>query len=282
MIEDMTDPAKSPRSRRGSVAPGPASRRQANSTSRVPGKAQEAVDKLLDKIRAKADQRPPAAKEETERKNEKRDANGHFAKGTKPGPGRPPGSPNKIPRAVKEVIKALCEGAIEVVFEDPTTKKVVTGPVAHLMAERLVEALNHPEKDMRAIEVLLNYGIGKPAPAKDVTAEQVKQIPRMIFLNRPKDTLAPDDGKPHPLRILGQVAGPNGEIIEAKTGKVVVPAPGKTIHVGDGLGEGEDRLELVEDLPLPCLGCGGSGRQRTGFGNRTEACDDCGGSGTLQ
>ena len=167
-------------------------------------------------------------------------------------------------------------------FEDPTTKKVVTGPVAHLMAERLVEALNHPEKDMRAIEVLLNYGIGKPAPAKDVTAEQVKQIPRMIFLNRPKDTLAPDDGKPHPLRILGQVAGPNGEIIEAKTGKVVVPAPGKTIHVGDGLGEGEDRLELVEDLPLPCLGCGGSGRQRTGFGNRTEACDDCGGSGTLQ
>src|SRR5438445_32813 len=167
MIEDMTDQATSPRSRRGSVAPGPASRRQANSTSRVPGKAQQAID--------------------------------------------------------------------------------------------------------------------KPAPAKDVTAEHVKQIPRMIFLNRPKDTLAPDDGKPHPLRILGQVAGPNGEIIEAKTGKVVVPAYGQTLPVADdGLGEGEDRLELVEDLPLPCPACGGGGRQRTGFGDRTEPCDDCGGSGTLQ
>src|SRR5437588_12411355 len=79
MIEDMTDQATSPRSRRGSVALGPASRRQANSTSRVPGKAQK--DKLLDKIRAKADQRPTAAKEETEREQEKREANGHFAKG---------------------------------------------------------------------------------------------------------------------------------------------------------------------------------------------------------
>jgi hypothetical protein len=37
----------------------------------------------------------------------------------------------------------------------------------------------------------------------------------------------------------------------AKTGKVVGPARGQTIKMaeGDGLGEGEDRLELVEDLP---------------------------------
>ena len=185
-------------------------------------------------------------------------------------------------------MRNLCAGIVQVKFHDPTDlenpESLVDGPVAHLMAERLVEALNHPEKDMRAIEVLLNYGIGKPAPAKDVTAEQVKQIPRMIFLNRPKDTLAPDDGKPHPLRILGQVAGPNGEIIEAKTGKVVVPAPARSRSGSrdDGLGEGENRLELVEDQPLPCPACRGGGRQRTGFGDRTEPCDDCGGSGTLQ
>jgi uncharacterized protein YbaR (Trm112 family) len=104
----------------------------------------------------------------------------------------------------------------------------------------------------------------------------------VIFLNRPKDSLAPDDGKQRPLRILGQITGPNGEIIEAKTGKVVAPACGQTFPVDDGLGEGEDRLELVEDQPLPCPACRGGGRQRTGFGDRTEPCDDCGGSGTLQ
>ena len=75
----------------------------------------------------------------------------------------------------------------------------------------------------------------------------------MIFLNRPKDSLAPDDGKQRPLRILGQITGPNGEIIEAKTGKVVAPACGQTFPVDDGLGEGEDRLEVVADLPPPCM-----------------------------
>src|SRR5206468_11127624 len=42
---------------------------------RVPAKAKEAVGKLLDEIRAKAVQRPPSAKAETERKTETRDAN---------------------------------------------------------------------------------------------------------------------------------------------------------------------------------------------------------------
>jgi hypothetical protein len=282
MNEDMTDQAKSPRSRRGSVAPGPASRRPAISTSRVPRKAQEAVDKLIDKIRANADQTPPAAKEEAEREKEKREANGHFAKGTKPGPGRPPGSPNRIPRAVKQVIKALCEGAIEVVFEDPTTKKVVTGPVAHLMAERIVTGLNDPDHYPAFVKMLLEYGIGRPKSQTEVGGEDRRQIPTMIFLNRPVDTLAPQDGKPRPLRILGQIAGPHGEIIDAKTGKIVVPACGQTVPLGDGLGDGEDRLELVEDLPLPCPTCYGGGRQRIGFGDRTEPCDDCAGSRTLQ
>jgi hypothetical protein len=50
---------------------------------------------------------------------------------------------------------------------------------------------------------------------------------------------------------------------------------------GDGLGEGEDRLELVEDLPRAVVSCGGSGRQRAGFGDRSERCDDCVGTGLL-
>src|SRR5438132_13401228 len=77
---------------------------------RVPTKAQQAVDKLLDKIRTNADQTPSAAKKETERGEAKRDANGRFAKRTRPGPGRPPGSRNKISKAFKEVLRDRGEG----------------------------------------------------------------------------------------------------------------------------------------------------------------------------
>src|SRR6266852_7477237 len=69
---------------------------------------------------------------------------------------------------------------------------------------------------------------------------------------------------------LGQVAGPNGEIVDFRTGKVVVPVPAKSVSGNDGLGEGEDRLELVEDLPPPCPTCNGCGRQGIGFGSQTE------------
>jgi hypothetical protein len=88
---------------------------------RVPTKAQQAVDRLLDKIGAKADQAPPAAKEETDRGEEKRDATGHFAKGTRPGPGRPLGSCNKVPKSLKKVVRDLGEGVIDVTFKDPAT-----------------------------------------------------------------------------------------------------------------------------------------------------------------
>jgi len=54
--------------------------------------------------------------------------------------------------------------------------------------------------------------------------------------------------------MLGQISGPNGEIIDAKTGKVVVPAPGKSVPGDNGLGEGEDRLEVVASAcPSPKL-----------------------------
>lgn len=49
------------------------------------------------------------------------------------------------------------------------------------------------------------------------------------------------------------------EILDAKTRKIVVPAQvlGKSIPRDDGLGEGADRLEPVEDLPSLCLACNG-------------------------
>ena len=45
---------------------------------------------------------------------------------------------------------------------------------------------------------------------------------------------------------------------------MVVLASGKSVPGDDGLGEGEDRLEPVKDLPSPCPACTGSGRQRIG------------------
>ena len=264
-------------SRRTSSAAKPANR------SATPG-----APRLLDKIRAKADKGPSSAPQETKRE-EKRDANGHFAKGTKPGPGRPSGSPNKIPKSIKQVVRDLCEGVIEVTFKDPATDKLVEGPVAHLLAERIVAGLNDPKNYPAFVKMLLEYGIGRPKPQTEVGAEDRRQIPKMIFLNRPHDPMAKPGDPPKPLRILGQTAGPNGEIIDAKTRKVVVPAPARSGSgpvddgpVNDSLGEGEDRLELVEDQPLPCPACTGGGRQRTGFGDRTEPCDECGGSGLLQ
>ena len=80
-------------------------------------------------------------------------------------------------------------------FEDPTTKKVVIGPVAHLMAERIVTGLNDPNHSPAFVKMLLEYGIGRPKTQEAAGADNLKQIPRMIFLNRPKDSLAPDDGK---------------------------------------------------------------------------------------
>ncbi len=213
--------------------------------ARVPAKAKEVVDKLAVKVRVETDQKPSVPTDEIERE-EKRDAKGFFTKGTKPGPGRPPGSPNQIPKSIKAVMHALSEGVIEVSYLDPLTGQPTTGPVAHLLAEKIGEGLTLPAKDAHAyVKTMLEYGIGRPRTQSESGAGDTKQIPRMIFLNRPKDSFAPDDGKPRPMMILGQVAGPNGEIVDVRTGNVVVPAPAKPVSGDDGLGEGEDRLELV-------------------------------------
>jgi hypothetical protein len=172
-------------------------------------------------VRARTDRKPTAPKDEIERED-KRDANGLFTTGTKPGPGRPPGSPNKIPKSIKEVIRALSEGAIEVGYPEPLTGQPTTGPVAHLLAEKIVEGLNLPAKDAHAyVKTMLAYSIGRPKTMEQATGEDLKQIPRMIFLNKPKDSLAPDDGKMRPLRILGQVANEKGEIIDVASGKII-------------------------------------------------------------
>ena len=169
---------------------------------------------------------------------------GTSRRGTKAGPGRPPGSPNKIPKSIKQVVRDLCEGVIEVTYKDPATEKLVEGPVAHLLAERMVAGLKDPQNYPAFVKMFLEYGIGRPKTQSESGADDRKQIPRMIFLSQPYDPMAKPGDPPKPLRILGQTAGPNGEIIDAKTRKVVVAAPARSGSgpvddgpVDDGLGE---------------------------------------------
>ena len=207
----------------GGAAAGVTSRRTLGRKAqapRVPTKAQQAVDKLLDKIRTNADQTPSAAKKKTERGEEKRDANGRFAKRTRPGPGRPPGSRNKISKAFKEVLRDLGEG-IDVTFKDPATDTLVEGPVAHLLAQPLVAGLTDPKHYAAFVKMILEYDISQQKTQSEVGPEHRRQTPKMVFLN-------------------------------------VVPAPRKSVPGDTGLGEGEDRLELAEDPPSLCLACSGS------------------------
>jgi len=242
----LTGPGNGPPSTRGAPA-GVTSRRTLGRKApapRVPAKAQQAVDRLLDKIRTKADQTPPAAKEETHGE-EKRDANGHFATGTRPGPGRPPGSRNRIPKSLKEVVRALGEGIIDVTFKDPATDKLVEGSVAHLLVEQLVVGLTDPKSYPAFVKMLLEYDMNQSETGTEVGPEHRRETPKMVFLH--------------------------------ETRKVVVPAPLKSVPGDNGLGEGEDRLELAEGPPSLCLACSG-----IGFGHRTEPFDECAGAGRLQ
>src|SRR5262245_46138376 len=147
-------------------------------TPRVPTKAQHAVDRLLDKIRTKADQTPLAAKEAV-RGEEKRDAHGHFSQGTRPGPGRPPGSRNKVSKSIKELLWDLGEGIIDVRFKDPATDKLVEGPVAHLLVEQLAAGLMDPKHSLAFVKMLLECSLTQPETEID---PQHRRSPEMVFL----------------------------------------------------------------------------------------------------
>ncbi len=177
--------------------------------ARIPAKAKEAVDRRPDKVRAETDQKPSAPKDEIKRE-QKRDAQGLFTKGTKPGPGRPPGSPNKIPKSIKAVMHALSEGALEGSYLDPLTGQPTTGPVAHLVAEKIFEGLNRPAKEAHAyVKTVLEYGIGRPRIQSESGVGDTKQIPRMIFLHAPHDSLA-KPGEPKPCGSSVRSPAPTG------------------------------------------------------------------------
>jgi hypothetical protein len=221
-------------------------------------KAQEAVDKLLAGIRAKADKKAQqeASQGPQEQKAEagghgqdrglavkpQRDAEGKFQ------PGHVALLGPKPPKSIKEIVNGLADGTIEVKFKDPITGEVMVAPIAHLLAEGIVRALNDDDNYVTMIKSLLEYGIGKPKSQDEQKTDSEARIPRMIFLSPPKDPLAKPGDPVRPARIMGQIAGPNGEIIDYATGQPIDGRVyGKPPSDSNGLGEGDDKLEIVTD-----------------------------------
>lgn len=210
-------------------------------------KAQEAVDRLLQGIRTKADQKVEQEASQGGQAPEERvalrdrDDSGRF------NPGHVAIQGLRPPKSVREVIKGLTDGTIEVRFKDPLTGEATTAAIAHLMAEKIVEALNDPDNYVTMIKSLLEYGIGKPATADEQSAAQIKRIPRMIFLHEIKDPLARPGDPAKPSRLLGQVAAPDGTIIDYETGQPVSGMLYGNVKKDDGLGQGDERLEIVTD-----------------------------------
>jgi hypothetical protein len=122
---------------------------------------------------------------------------------------------------------------------------------------------------------------------------------RIVLPSVPADPLVKPGQNPRPLRLLGQ--DPSKPFLgDAPDAKPSVTADGSGAArpikeagstaapvIRDGPATAakspeDDFAELVEpeDPPQPCHKCDGWGKQRIGFGVKTEPCDRCGGTGT--
>jgi hypothetical protein len=77
------------------------------------------------------------------------------------------------------------------------------------VAERIVQGLNDPDNYVAFVKLLLKYGVGRSKVHADAGADGAKKrLPRMIFLNTPKDSLAKPGDPSKQMRIVGQAPGP--------------------------------------------------------------------------
>ena len=109
-------------------------------------------------------------------------------------------------------------------FRDPVTGELLESPLAHVLAERMVQGLNDPEHYPTFVKMLYERDMREAERERKAAAGRgpnAPQIPRIIFLSPPHDPLAKPGDPPKAARILGQIEGPNGEIIDAQSGKVV-------------------------------------------------------------
>src|SRR5262249_10843242 len=103
---------------------------------------------------------------------------------------------------------------------------------------------------------------------------------RIVLPNPVVDPLLRPGQPPRGLRLLGE--DPSKPLPDTTRTSTMQPASSGPVHPQPLAPKPEvkfDPTELIDDdLPQPCHKCDGWGRQRIGFGDRTEPCDRCGGT----
>lgn len=204
--------------------------------------------------------------------------NQKFFAGTAPGPGRPLGSKDKYPRRnlrqlfvhyyesedrqLDEEGNVLLESINEKVFA--AIRRGLDDPkVAHKVAKVYIDALETfgPKGGSggKGFQVVL-FGRGF-----DPMHRRGTPLVLRTNMGPGREDLADD---PAADETTSRIAGAGG---------VVKPQTDTAEQIPQQIDDEE--LELVEDSPLPCTKCLGSGRERTGFGDRLRRCSQCGGTG---
>jgi hypothetical protein len=147
-----------------------------------------------------------------------------------------------------------------------------------MFVQQLLAGMNaKPPHSEPYLRLFARYTMGEPGK-EGVTETGPGRGMQIVFMGPPRDPMAEPGDRPRPLRLLGQIRGPNGDIIDAKTGRVIVPAAAaaplpttggpsegeERAKADDVLGSGEDRLEMAEDRPSQCLACAGRGWRPAG------------------
>jgi hypothetical protein len=152
--------------------------------------------------------------------------------------------PDLVPADLKTIVRLMADGFLIVDDEAP----------ALIFAQQIVRGMRDPMHSAAHLRLFAEAGkvIGKAAEAGGRGGGM-----RIEFHKRAYDPLADPAAPPKPLRMLGQIWGPDGKtIVDARTGKpVALPSDGsgereKPLEEDDGLGEGDDALEVVDD-PMP-------------------------------
>ncbi len=262
-------------------------------------KAAAAAKKFLDEVREKADRKAEEAPREPGHGDPKpetplHDERGLFRPGHEKVGGRQAGTPNRIPRSIKEVMLKLAEGVATLEGDSETFADKVARALALGMDGKLILSRNaghfgesvRYEPRLGYVLAFLEYGI-KHADKLGAGGSGARSGPKIVFMGEAHDPMARPGAPPEPLRMLGQIRRADGVIVNYATGQPVVSAPKRTDALRNenaGTREDDDDLEVLEDVdPHPnCPHCRGSGRQRAGFRDRTEPCSECGGTGKAQ
>ncbi len=222
-------------------------------------KAEQAKQKLLDGVRARADQKAQEAPREPgqgdpEPKAPLHDERGLFRAGHEKVGGRKAGTPNRIPRSIKEVMLKLAEGTLfleadQEAFSQKAARLIADGMDGKLIASKIdgrwgISTRYEPR--LGYLLAFLKYGLERAD--KLGTGTGARSGPKIVFMGQAHDPMAKPGAPPEPLRMLGQVRRADGVIVDFKTGQPVGPPKAPTPVVAQEPPPEDD--EVLDD-PIP-------------------------------